>query len=109
MFSPLIVNQVPPPGVDTDPRAFCPALLHGEKVQGFMTTKLGLARMTIEPFSHDHQTAERIRLRLYVFFAVQADILIKSLCQGKRSCVVSFRQIRHRIAETFDRGIGPQY
>ena len=64
MFSPLIVNQVPPHGVDTDPRALCPALLHGEKVQGFMTTKLGPARKIIESFSHDHQTAEQIRLRL---------------------------------------------
>ncbi|KAI9455147.1 hypothetical protein BJY52DRAFT_1188514 [Lactarius psammicola] len=49
MSSPLIINQAPPPGVDTDPRAFCPALLHGEKVQGFMTTTF---------------TADQIRLRL---------------------------------------------
>ena len=62
--SPLFVNQVPPPGVDTDPKAFCPALLYGEKVQGFITTTLGPSRTIIEPFSHDHQTVEQIRLRL---------------------------------------------
>jgi hypothetical protein len=63
MTSPLIVNQVPPPGWDTDPRAFCPALLHGEKVQGFMTTTFMPARMSVESFSHDHQTTEQIRIR----------------------------------------------
>jgi hypothetical protein len=63
MTSPLIVNQAPPPGWDTDPRAFCPALLHGEKVQGFMTTTFMPARIGVEPFAHDHQTTEQIRIR----------------------------------------------
>jgi hypothetical protein len=64
MTSPLIVNQAPPPGVGTDPRAFYPVLLHGEKVQGFMTTTFVPARTIDEPFAHDYQTADQIRLRL---------------------------------------------
>ncbi|KAH9171596.1 hypothetical protein EDB89DRAFT_2243400, partial [Lactarius sanguifluus] len=64
MSSPLIVNQAPPPEWDTNLRAFCPALLHGEKVQGFMTTTFVPARTIVEPFSHDHQTADQISLRL---------------------------------------------
>jgi len=63
MTSPLIVNQAPPPGVDTDPRVFYPALLHGEKVQGFMTTTFVPARTIVEPFAHDNQTTEQIGLR----------------------------------------------
>ncbi len=64
MTSPLIVDQAPPAGVHADPRAFCPALLHGEKVQGFMTTTFVPARTAVEPFAHDHQTADQIRFRL---------------------------------------------
>ncbi|KAI9444006.1 hypothetical protein H4582DRAFT_1807752, partial [Lactarius indigo] len=56
MSSPL-VSQASPPG------AFCPALLHGEKVQGFMTTTFLPAGTVVEPFAHDHQTADQIRLR----------------------------------------------
>lgn len=63
MASPLIVNHAPPLGWDTDSKTFCPALLHGEKVQGFMTTTFVQARMGVEPFYHDRQTAEQIRLR----------------------------------------------
>ena len=66
MISPLIDNQPPPQGVDADPRAFCPVLLHGEKVQGFMTTTFVPEGTIDEPFAHDYQTAEQIRLRLYV-------------------------------------------
>ncbi|KAI9455145.1 hypothetical protein BJY52DRAFT_1122154 [Lactarius psammicola] len=64
MSSPLIVNQAPPQGVENDPRAFYPGptLLHGEKVQGFMTTTLVPARTIVEPFAHDNQTADQIRL-----------------------------------------------
>ncbi|KAI9444004.1 hypothetical protein H4582DRAFT_2189914 [Lactarius indigo] len=62
MSSPLIVNRAPPPGVDTDSKVFYPTLLHGEKVQGFMTTTLVPARTIEEPFSHDDQTADQIRL-----------------------------------------------
>jgi hypothetical protein len=63
MGSPLIVDQAPPPGWDTDPSAFCPALLHGEKVQGFMTTTFVPARTNVKPFTHDYQTADQIRIR----------------------------------------------
>ncbi|KAH9059751.1 hypothetical protein EDB87DRAFT_1577415 [Lactarius vividus] len=62
MTSPFI-SQVPRPGVDTNSGSFSPALLHGEKVQGFMTTTFFPARTIVEPFSHDHQTADQIRLR----------------------------------------------
>ncbi|KAH9059756.1 hypothetical protein EDB87DRAFT_1562790 [Lactarius vividus] len=64
MTSPLLVNQAPPPGVDADSRTFCPALLRGEKVQGFMTTTFMPERTIVEPFSHDHQTPDQIRLRM---------------------------------------------
>ncbi|KAH9171595.1 hypothetical protein EDB89DRAFT_1906874 [Lactarius sanguifluus] len=64
MMSSPFVSQVPRPGVDTNSSAFCPALLHGEKVQGFMTTTFFPARTIVEPFVHDHQTADQIRLRL---------------------------------------------
>lgn len=63
MTSPLIVNQPPPPGRDTDSRTFCPSLLHGEKVQGFMTTTFVPARRVAKPFNYEYQTAEQIRLR----------------------------------------------
>ncbi|KAH9039442.1 hypothetical protein EDB83DRAFT_2228401 [Lactarius deliciosus] len=64
MTSPLIVNQTPPPEWDTNLRTFCPVLLRGEKVQGFMTTTFVPARTIVEPFAHDHQTADQISLRL---------------------------------------------
>ncbi|KAH9171591.1 hypothetical protein EDB89DRAFT_1852099 [Lactarius sanguifluus] len=64
MMSSPFISQVPRPGVDTNSSAFCPALLHGEKVQGFMTTTFFPARTIVEPFVHDHQTADQIRLRL---------------------------------------------
>lgn len=63
MASPLIVDQAPPPGMNTDPKAFCPALLRGEKVQGFMTTTFLPARIVTKPFTYEYQTAEQIRLR----------------------------------------------
>ncbi|KAH9029437.1 hypothetical protein EDB85DRAFT_1531855 [Lactarius pseudohatsudake] len=62
-YYPLIVDQVPSPEVDTDPRAFCLALLHGEKVQGFTTATFVPARAIVEPFAHGDQTADQIRLR----------------------------------------------
>ena len=63
MSSPLIVDQAPPPGEDADSRTYRPALLHGEKVQGFMTTIFVPARKVVEQFAYDDQTAEQIRLR----------------------------------------------
>ena len=64
MTSPLITDQAPPQGMDTDTRAFYPVLLHGEKVQGFMTSTFMPETTTTERFSHDYQTADQIRLRL---------------------------------------------
>ncbi|KAH9171589.1 hypothetical protein EDB89DRAFT_1906868 [Lactarius sanguifluus] len=63
----VVREGAPPPGADVDSRAFCPALLHGEKVQGFMTTTFMPERTIIEPFSHDHQTPDQIRLRIKRF------------------------------------------
>ena len=42
------------------------------------------------------------------FVVVLVDILIQPPRQGKRRCVVSPREIRQRVAEAFDRGVGPQ-
>ncbi len=64
MNSPLLVNQAPPPDSDIDPRALCPALLHGEKVQGFMTATLVPATRVVEKFTYDRQTDDQIKLRL---------------------------------------------
>ncbi|KAH9039441.1 hypothetical protein EDB83DRAFT_1717346 [Lactarius deliciosus] len=64
MMSSPFVSQVPRPGVDTNSSAFRPALLHGEKVQGFITTTFFPARTIVEPCVYDHQTADQIRLRL---------------------------------------------
>jgi hypothetical protein len=64
MNSPLLVNQAPPPDSATDPRALFPVLLHGERVQGFMTATFVPATKIVQPFSYDFQSAEQIRLRL---------------------------------------------
>ncbi|KAI0295672.1 hypothetical protein B0F90DRAFT_1820352 [Multifurca ochricompacta] len=61
MNSSLLVEQHPPPGVHVDPKVLLPSLLHGEKVQGFMTAEFKPARTVVEPFSLDHQTADQIR------------------------------------------------
>ncbi|KAI9455078.1 hypothetical protein BJY52DRAFT_1122217 [Lactarius psammicola] len=53
MNTPLLVNQVPPPDSDIDPRALCPALLHGEKVQGFMTATFVPSKKNVEKFTLD--------------------------------------------------------
>ncbi|KAI0302847.1 hypothetical protein B0F90DRAFT_1816395 [Multifurca ochricompacta] len=63
MNSSLLVEQHPPPGVHVDPKVLLPSLLHGEKVQGFMTAEFKPAKTVVEPFSLDHQTADQIRLR----------------------------------------------
>ena len=63
MTSPLIVNLAPPPGRDTELRTFSPALLHGEKAQGFMTTTFVPAQKIVVPFAYPDQSAEQIRLR----------------------------------------------
>ncbi|KAI0302836.1 hypothetical protein B0F90DRAFT_1667445 [Multifurca ochricompacta] len=63
IYSPLLGNQHPPPGVHVDPKVLLPTLLHGEKVQGFMTAEFKPAKTVVEPFFHDHQTADQVRLR----------------------------------------------
>ncbi|KAI9455148.1 hypothetical protein BJY52DRAFT_1427134 [Lactarius psammicola] len=63
MNTPLLVNQVPPPDWDIDPRALCPTLLHGEKVQGFMTATFVPSKKNVEKFTLDRQTADQIKLR----------------------------------------------
>ena len=64
MSSSLLVNQAPPPDPGTDPRALYPALLQGEKVQGFMTATFVPATKIIEPYSYNDQHAEHVRLLL---------------------------------------------
>ena len=64
MNSPLLVDQAPPPDSDTYPKLLFPALLHGEKVQGFMTATFMQATKVVDSFSYDGQTAQQMRLRL---------------------------------------------
>ncbi|KAI0298432.1 hypothetical protein B0F90DRAFT_1818621 [Multifurca ochricompacta] len=73
MNSSLLVEQHPPPGVHVDPKVLLPSLLHGEKVQGFMTAEFKPAKTVVEPFSLDHQTADQIRLRCTRFSKEYAD------------------------------------
>ncbi|KAH8986018.1 hypothetical protein EDB92DRAFT_1818469 [Lactarius akahatsu] len=70
----------PPPDSDTDPRALRPALLHGEKVQDFMTPTFVPATKIVEPFSFDAQSAEQIQLRF-------GDGIV--LCLSENSDIVS--------------------
>ncbi|KAH8980307.1 hypothetical protein EDB92DRAFT_1937150 [Lactarius akahatsu] len=62
MNSSRLVNQPPPPNMHIDPSILSPRLLYGETTQGFMTADFRPARATVEPFSHDHQSASQIRL-----------------------------------------------
>jgi hypothetical protein len=64
MNSPLLVNQAPPPGSDVDPSALYPVLLHGEKVQGFMTATFVPATKIVDHFYYDGLSSEEIRLHL---------------------------------------------
>lgn len=90
MTSPLIVHQAPPEEEELDPKAFCPALLHGEKVQGFMTATFVPARTIDEPFAHDYQTADQLRLRLYVFFSFSSYNLTESPRSGEEMWSYAF-------------------
>jgi hypothetical protein len=58
MNSPLLVNQ------NVGPSALYPSLLHGEKVQGFMSATFVPAKKILDPFSYDGISAEEIRLVL---------------------------------------------
>jgi hypothetical protein len=62
MNSPLLVDQAPPPDSDVDPSALYPVLLHGEKVQGFMTATFVPATKNVNRFYHDGLSSEQIRL-----------------------------------------------
>ncbi|KAF8261846.1 hypothetical protein EI94DRAFT_1705222 [Lactarius quietus] len=59
----LLINRALPPHSNTDSKALCPALLHGEKVQGFMTATFVPATKNVDLFCYDGETAEQIRLR----------------------------------------------
>ncbi|KAI0292619.1 hypothetical protein B0F90DRAFT_1671124 [Multifurca ochricompacta] len=63
MNSSLLDSLPPPTGTRIDPNVLCPTLLHGEKVQGFMTAEFKPGKTIVKPFSLDHQTADQIRLR----------------------------------------------
>ena len=64
MNSSCLANQPLPPNMHIDPSISSPKLLYGESMQGFMTANFRPARATVEPFSHDHQSAPQIRLLL---------------------------------------------
>jgi hypothetical protein len=72
MNSPLLGNQPPPPNSDVDPSALHPALLHGEKVQGFMTATFVPATKTADPFYYDGISTEEIMILLRVFYVFSA-------------------------------------
>ncbi|KAI9455154.1 hypothetical protein BJY52DRAFT_1122135, partial [Lactarius psammicola] len=61
MNSSHLVNQPPPPDMHIDPSVLSPRLLCGEITQGFMTANYQQAKTTVEPFSHDDQSASQIR------------------------------------------------
>ena len=63
MNSPLLVNQ-PTHGVHFDPTILSPKLLFGETIQGFMTAEFKEAKVLVDHFSRDHQSAQQIRLLL---------------------------------------------
>ena len=64
MNSSRIIDQPLPSNMRIDPRIFSPKLLYGETTQGFITAHFRPARSTVDPFSHDHQSASQIRLLL---------------------------------------------
>ena len=63
MNSPLLVNK-PPHKVHFDPTILSPKLLCGETKQGFMTAEFKEEKILIDPFSHDHQGIQQVRLLL---------------------------------------------
>ena len=64
MNSPLLVSQAPPPDSHVDPSTLYPALLHGEKVQGFMTATFIPAKRIVDRLNHEGLSADEIRLIL---------------------------------------------
>ncbi|KAH9029442.1 hypothetical protein EDB85DRAFT_1532125 [Lactarius pseudohatsudake] len=103
MNLPFLVNPVPPPESDIDPRVLYPALLHGEKVQGFMTATFVPTTRTkiIRPvrFAYDHQTADQIRLR---FGDGVTLCLPENLDRMSRRTLVSTLKLRARFPKEHD-------
>ena len=64
MDSPLLVDQLPRPGIHIDPKNLSPRLLYGETVQGFMTAEFKQAEILVDKFYHRDQSASQIRLLL---------------------------------------------
>ncbi|KAI9450278.1 hypothetical protein BJY52DRAFT_1215556, partial [Lactarius psammicola] len=62
MNSSRLVGQLSPPKMHVNQSVLSPRLLYGETTQGFMTADFRLGRPTVEPFSHDHQSAYQIGL-----------------------------------------------
>ncbi|KAH9021925.1 hypothetical protein EDB84DRAFT_517274 [Lactarius hengduanensis] len=93
-----LANQAPPPESDIDPRPLCPALLHGEKVQGFMTATFVPTTRTkvVGPvvFAHDRQTADQIRLR---FGDGVTLCLSENLDRMSRGALISTLDLRARF------------
>ncbi|KAH8977868.1 hypothetical protein EDB86DRAFT_3091364 [Lactarius hatsudake] len=61
MNSSHLVSQLSPPSMHIEPSILSPRLLYGETTQGFMTADFRPARVTVEPFVHDNQSASQIR------------------------------------------------
>ena len=59
-----LVSQLSTPKEHIDQSVLSPRLLYGETTQGFMTADFKPARMTVEPFFRDDQSAAQIRLLL---------------------------------------------
>ncbi|KAH9023376.1 hypothetical protein EDB85DRAFT_2184321 [Lactarius pseudohatsudake] len=59
-----LVNQLSPPNMRIAPSILSPRLLYGETTQGFMIADIQSARVTVEPFVHDYQSASQIRTLL---------------------------------------------
>jgi hypothetical protein len=64
MNSQLLVHQTLPSDSVVHPSSLYPALLHGEKVQGFMTATFVPAKKILDRFYYDGLSAEEIRLLL---------------------------------------------
>jgi hypothetical protein len=64
MSSPLLVDQLPRPGIHVDLKSLSPRLLYGETVQGFMTAEFKQAEILVEKFHHRDLSASQIRLLL---------------------------------------------
>jgi hypothetical protein len=64
MDSPLLVDQLPRPGIRVDIKNLSPRLLYGETVQGFMTAEFKQAETLVEKFAHRDLSDSQVRLLL---------------------------------------------